>query len=273
VTVSDPRSGPPAGPFDDGPDLADPHHLGTALRPLDRWLVVVDFDGTLARIVDHPDLASPAPGALETLRALTARTAVAVLSGRPIADVRRRLEGLTAAYAGGHGAELVLADGSDHPLVDPATVTGTLDRAERVIRDLVDDEPGWLVERKQASLAVHHRLADTDSVTTYGARVEALLEHHADEPPGFEVLTGKAVVELRPSGANKGLALERIAERTPDLLPLVIGDDVTDEDAFEVARSRGGRAILVAEVARPTVATDRVADPDAVVRLLAALVG
>ena len=264
---------PTPGRSPDGPDLTDPDHLGVALRPLDRWLVVVDFDGTLAPIVDHPDLVSLAAGALDTLRALTARTAVAVLSGRPIADVRRRLDGLPAAYAGGHGAELILADGSDDPLVDPDTVSGTLDRAERVIRGLVDEEPGWLIERKQASLAVHHRLAGADSVVNHGPRVEALLEHHASEPPGFEVLAGKAVLELRPTGANKGLALERIAERTPGLLPLVIGDDVTDEDAFEVARSRGGRAILVAETARPTAATDRVADPDAVVRLLAALVG
>lgn len=263
----------PHGLSTDGTGLADPDQLGAALRPLERWLVVVDFDGTLAPIVDHPDLASPAPGALHTLRALAAATAVAVLSGRPIDDVRRRLDGLTAAYAGGHGAELVLADGSDAPLVDPATVSDTLDRAERVIRGLVDEEPGWLVERKQASLAVHHRLADTDSVTAHGPRVEALLEHHANEPPGFEVLAGKAVLELRPSAANKGRALERIAERTPELVPLVIGDDVTDEDAFEVARARGGHAILVAETPRPTAANDRIADPDAVVRLLAALVG
>lgn len=271
MTVPDRPSGLPHGA--DGPDLADPDHLGVGLRPLERWLVVVDFDGTLAPIVDHPDLASPAPGALDILRALTARTAIAVLSGRPVADVRRRLDGLTAAYAGGHGAELVMADGSDDPLVDPDTVGGTLDRAERVIRNLVDEEAGWLVERKQASIAVHHRLADADSVETHGPRVEALLEHHASEPPGFEVLAGKAVIELRPSGADKGRALERIAERTPELLPLVIGDDVTDEDAFEVARTLGGRAILVAETARPTAATDRVADPDAVVRLLAALLG
>lgn len=273
MTMPDLPPAPTPGRSPDGPDLTDPDHLGVALRPLDRWLVVVDFDGTLAPIVDHPDLVSLAAGALDTLRALTARTAVAVLSGRPIADVRRRLDGLPAAYAGGHGAELILADGSDDPLVDPDTVSGTLDRAERVIRGLVDEEPGWLIERKQASLAVHHRLAGADSVVTHGPRVEALLEHHASEPPGFEVLAGKAVLELRPTGANKGLALERIAERTPGLLPLVIGDDVTDEDAFEVARSRGGRAILVAETARPTAATDRVADPDAVVRLLAALVG
>ncbi len=262
----------PRTPADELP-LADPDRLGAELRPLQRWLVVLDFDGTLAPIVDHPDQASAAPGVIETLSRLAAVAPIAVLSGRPIADVRRRLADLPAAYAGGHGAELVLADGTDAPLVDPDTVKPTLDRAEATIRALVDDEGGWFVERKQASLAVHHRLAGQDSIAAHAPRVQALLEHHAAEPPGFTVMAGKAVLELRPNGADKGRALERPLEHGPGLLPLVAGDDVTDEDAFEVARARGGRAILVAETPRPTAATDRIADPDALVRLLTALTG
>lgn len=253
--------------------LADPELLGRALRPAERWLVVVDFDGTLAPIVDHPDLATPAPGALAALRALIDATAVAVVSGRPVADVRRRLEDLPIAYAGGHGAELLLGDGRSAPLVDPAAVADTLDAAERELRTLVDDEPGWLVERKAASLAVHHRLANEDSVDTYAPRVQALLARRRQEAPGFDVLTGKAVVEMRATGADKGAALERIATEASGRTPLVLGDDMTDEDAFRVARSRHGRAILVSEVARPTLATDRISDPAAVVRLLAALAG
>ena len=259
-------------PADELP-LADPEELGAALRPLTRWLVVLDYDGTLSPIVDHPDLANPAPGAVELLQAVSRVAPVAILSGRPIADVRRRLQDLPAAYAGGHGAELVLADGTAAPLVDPDSVKPTLDRAEAAMRALVDDEEGWFVERKQASLAVHHRLAGQDSVAAHTPRVQALLEHHAEAPPGFHVMAGKAVLELRPNGADKGRALERLLQHTPALLPLVIGDDVTDEDAFEVARARGGRAILVAETTRTTAATDRIANPDAVVRLLAALAG
>jgi len=151
-------------------------------------------------------------------------------------------------------------------------VAATLDRAEEGVRSLVDDAPGWLVERKQASLAVHHRLADPDSVLERSPRVHAVLERHATEPPGFDVLAGKAVVELRPVGADKGVALERIMQATPGHIPLVVGDDVTDEDAFEVAVSQGGRAVLVATEDRGSTATDRIADPDAVVRLLTALV-
>jgi len=86
------------------------------------------------------------------------------------------------------------------------------------------------------------------------------------------VLSGKAVLELRPVGADKGVALDRISATTPGTLPLVVGDDVTDEDAFEVARTLGGRGVLVATEDRDSAATDRVADPDAVVALLTALV-
>jgi trehalose 6-phosphate phosphatase len=256
-----------------GPELVAPAQLAAELAPVERWLVVLDFDGTLAPIVDHPDLAAPAPGAVGTVTEVTRRTAVAIVSGRPIADVRRRLGDFAVAYAGGHGTELVLADGTAAPLIDPSTVLGTLDAVEAELERLVADEPGWLLERKQASLAVHHRLADEDSVAAFLPRVEALLERRRDDPPGFEVLSGKAVAELRPTGADKGAALHRIHASTPTLLPLMIGDDVTDEDAFTAAHELGGQGILVSEEPRATAADRRLADPDAVVRFLEALLG
>ena len=252
--------------------LRAPQELAEELKPVGQWLVALDFDGTLAPIVDHPDLAQPAPGALDALTELVRHAPVGVLTGRAIDDVRRRLDGLSAAYAGGHGAELVLADGTPAPLVDPELVAPTLDQAEQDVRAVVEDRSGWLVERKQTSLAIHHRLADEDSVLEFAPRVAALLERHVSASPGFQVLSGKAVLELRPVGADKGVALDRISATTPGTLPLVVGDDVTDEDAFEVARTLGGRGVLVAPEDRDSAATDRVADPDAVVALLTALV-
>lgn len=255
------------------PGLVEPEELAAALKPVERWLVVLDYDGTLAPIVDHPDLAHPAPGAVGVVTALAERTTVAVVSGRPIADVRRRLGNLTLSYAGGHGTELVLSDGVESPLIDPDHVVDTLDAVQAELEALVDAEPGWFLERKQASLAVHHRLADDDSVASLLPRVEALLERRRDEPPGFEVLSGKAVAELRPTGADKGAALHRIHAATRTLLPLVVGDDVTDEDAFAAAHELGGQGILVSEDPRPSLADRRLKDPDAVVRFLDALLG
>jgi trehalose-phosphatase len=255
------------------PELVAPDVLAEELRPVERWLVVLDFDGTLAPIVDHPDIAQPAPGALDAVAALARRTAVAIVSGRAIADVRRRLPGLEVAYAGGHGTELMLTDGTEAPLIDPDTVVTTLDRLEDELDRIVGQEPGWLLERKQASLAVHHRLADETSVTTHLPRVEALLEQRRGHAPGFEVLHGKAVAELRPTGADKGTALHRIHAETPTLQPVMVGDDVTDEDAFLAARELGGQGILVSDQPRPSAADRRLEDPQAVVRFLDALLG
>jgi hypothetical protein len=97
------------------------------------------------------------------------------------------------------------------------------------------------------------------------------MEGHAGDAPGFEILEGKAVMEMRPAGVNKGEAIAWLEVHFPDRTPLVFGDDVTDEDAFRVAQERGGDAILVAEVARPTLARWRLDGPDRVVALLRGL--
>jgi trehalose 6-phosphate phosphatase len=270
--ASSPR-GPDAANPDEPVVLADPLQLAARLGPARDRLIVLDFDGVLAPIVDHPDHAAPAPGAIEAVRALAAVTTVAIVSGRPLLDLQPRLDGLPLTFAGAHGADLVYPDGEVEHLADPDDVREVLDVVEAEARGLVDDEPGWLVERKPTSLAVHRRLAQQDSVEERLPRVVALLEHHAPTAPGFEVLAGKAVLELRPTGVDKGLALERIAARTPQLQPLVVGDDVTDEDAFVVAGRLGGEAVLVAEEARATAATNRLQDPDAVVVFLTELAG
>lgn len=252
-------------------DALDPRALAAALGPAASRLVVLDFDGTLSNIVSRPEAATPVDGAHEAVRVLGELTTVALISGRPVTELQSRFTGLRLAYAGGHGAEVIDLDGTVEQLVDLAALTDTLDEAEEAMRKLVDHEPGWLVERKPASLAVHHRLAPPDSVEEYLPRAAALLEHRAGRPPGFEVISGKAVIELRPRGVDKGRALAWLIERTPDLRPIVIGDDVTDEDAFRVSVERGGTAIVVADEARGSAAQHRLVDPDAVVSFLTAL--
>ncbi len=254
-----------------GPPLADPAELAAELGPADRRLIVLDFDGVLSPIVEHYDRAVPADGAVEALTALARVTAVAVVSGRSLDDLVRRLGRPPITLVGGHGAQIALADGRTDHLVDPATLTATLDATQARVGELVGETSGWLVERKDTSLAVHHRLADPATVDTLMPRIRALFDHAASEPPGFEVLDGKAVVELRPTGVNKGRAVDRLADLRPALEPLALGDDVTDEDAFRVATARGGSAVLVAETPRSTHARYRLSDPTAVTTFLESL--
>jgi trehalose-phosphatase len=254
-------------------NVEDPVALAAELAPASRWLLVLDFDGTLSPIVEHPDAAAPAAGAVDAVRGLTAVTDVAIVSGRPVADLRARLGPLPVTFAGGHGAEVLTADGTTTALVeDPAGVRAILDRAEDAVTALVDLDAGWLVERKDASLAVHHRRVAPEDRDPVLPEVVAALEGFTDGGPGFQLLSGKAVLELRPAGVDKGRAVAWIAERADGRPPLVVGDDVTDEDAFAEAAHRGGTGVLVADEPRGTVARWRLADPAAVVEFLRALV-
>lgn len=235
---------------------------------LARRVVIVDFDGTLSRIVADPGDAALISGAREALAGLLdTPVEVAVLSGRPLADVEARLEGLPVLVVGGHGAEARLPDGSHVDLVDHAGLHATLDRAAEAVTRLVGRRAGWQLERKPHSLAVHHRRAGPESAGRLDEVVGAL-ERHTDEPPGWEVLGGKAVVELRPRLASKHHATHWIAARFPGRVPLVIGDDVTDEEAFAAAAELGGAGVLVELVPRRTAARWRVENPDRVVELL-----
>jgi trehalose 6-phosphate phosphatase len=252
-------------------ELSDPIELAAQLGPAQQRLLALDFDGVLAPIVDHPDLARPAPETVAAVGALAELTVVAIVSGRPIIDLQGRVGQLPVIWAGGHGAEIVGDDGREVHLVDVAEVAPALDEVEADLGALVDGEAGWLIERKAASLAVHHRLADPERVEELLPRVTAQLESRRDRSPGFDVLHGKSVVELRPSGTDKGAALAHLAERHPDRSPLVLGDDTTDEDAFRAAIHHGGTGVLVADAPRETAAQHRLADPAAVTTFLTAL--
>lgn len=253
------------------PAAVPPGALAASLGRASDYLVVVDFDGTLAPIVDRPDDAHPVAGAVEALTCLAACTTVAVLSGRPLEQLLDRVPAQQLLLVGGHGAQVREPAGRQHDLIDVASVAATLDRAESEVRVAVDDGTGWLVERKIASLAVHHRLVPEDEEAALLPRIAALLDARREDPPGFDVLQGKAVLELRPSGIDKGQALAWLLDREPGRRPLVFGDDHTDEDAFSVAVQRGGRAVVVGDDPRPTVATDRLHGPSEVADTLAEL--
>lgn len=253
---------------DVAPPATDVDALVEAIGDVRDRLVVLDFDGTLSPIVDDPDAAQLADGAREAIDTLSRITDVAVLSGRHVDDLAPRVDGLAVTLAGGHGTELRTPDGIREPLFDRAAVRDTLDGLEADLRALVDQADGWVVEPKPASLAVHDRRVPDEVREELLPRVREVVRARADEPPGWEVLAGKAVTELRPRGIDKGTALDLLVERLRGR-PLVIGDDVTDEDAFRAARRHAdGLAVLVADAPRDTAATWRVPDPDAVVTLL-----
>ena len=236
-----------------------------------RRLVVLDFDGSLSPPAGHPMDAELVNGAREALESLTALTEVAVVSARRVEDLAERLAGLPLTLMGGHGARIITREGKHIPMVDVAAVGRTLDDVHAELDAILDVDDGWVIERKQASIAVHHRAVPLAGVAAGVRRVRDVLAARVGIPPGFTVLEGKSVLELRPRSVDKGRAIAWLEQRFPELVPLVIGDDITDEDAFRVAQQRGGDAVLVSEVARPTAARWRLDGPDRVVALLRGL--
>lgn len=249
------------------PPLSLPAAVAAALPSLDDAVVLLDFDGTLSDLVDEPGAAAPVPGAADAVVALADRTRVLVVSGRSIDDLRPRLPAdLDVTFAGGHGAELAHGDAPVLAMVeDVDLVTRHRDQAVTALRALLDDQDGWVVEVKPTGVAVHSRMVATPE--DHMDRVLAILGEH--DVGGMEVTHGHDVVELRPTGVHKGVAVARLLadeHRTP----VAFGDDVTDEDMFAEVVDRGGLAILVSGTARPTHAAHRLADPSAVVDTLTA---
>ncbi len=191
-----------------------------------------DFDGTLSEIVDNPDAAQLFPGADKALQSLAALYPVAVLSGRDLDDIRARIAIPGLWYAGSHGFEMVGPDGVHHQNETAAAAVPLLAAAAGELQEELADLTGVMVEHKRFAVAVHYRNGGTDAEAVVTAAV-----HRAGVRHGLKVTAGRKVVELRPNmDWDKGETLEwivdRVAGREP-LLPIYLGDDLTDEDAFD----------------------------------------
>ena len=233
-----------------------------------RFALFLDYDGTLTPIVETPDRALLSPEVRRLLEELAARVPVAVVSGRDLRDVRKLVGIDTLVYSGSHGYEIEGPGDLQAEHEGARAYLPAHDGAERELRGELGGVRGCLIERKRFSIAVHYRLvADADV-----AAVQAAVNAAADRYPSLRKTYGKKVFELQPALAwNKGEAvrflLRALRLDREDVVPLFIGDDVTDEDAFRALRERG-IPIVVREQAAPTAARYALRDPGEVSKFL-----
>jgi trehalose-phosphatase len=226
----------------------------------------LDFDGTLAPIVDHPDAARLPPAAAAAIERLARRCFVAVVSGRAVDDVAGRVPaGLV--LAGSHGYEIRGGGISQPPVAAPAEIERVA-RATAALEAKLAPVPGVLVENKRFAVAIHWRKVDDADVPTVEATVEAV----AREIGGLVKTFGKRVFELRPELPwHKGAAVLWILERLPaPHFPVYVGDDVTDLDGLAAVRE-DGLGITVGDALPRDAGRFRLAGPAAVGEFLACL--
>ena len=227
------------------PDPVDLDPYSTAL--------LFDFDGTLVGIADHPSEVVLHAEIRDTLTRLhrSFNGAVAVISGRPVAELEGFLWPLRIPLAGVHGLEFQFLDGT---VQRHAYDRDKLERLTASIRAFAAPYRGLLVEAKAGSVALHYRKRPD-------LQDEASRFAHAclDAETGVELVHGKMVVELRLGGRSKADAVSRFMDEVPfaGRTPWFFGDDVTDEDAFARVNELGGRSVKIG--AGDTIATHRFA--------------
>jgi trehalose 6-phosphate phosphatase len=240
-----------------------------------RLALFLDYDGTLAPIAPTPELATLPETTREALVRAAARFPVAILSGRGREDVAAKVGLPGLVYAGSHGFDIA-GENLRHE-VGPEIPAAIKAAAARLAGDL-SGIPGVRIEPKRFALSVHYRLAPEERLPEIERAVDAALAAH----PALKKGLGKKLFELRPAlDWDKGKALLWILDQwgldrsaaepnLPVLVPLYVGDDVTDEDAFQALRGHG-LGIVVAqdgELPRETAAAYSLRDPDAVRELL-----
>ena len=209
-----------------------------AIEPLlaaPRLLAAFDYDGTLVPIAPTPEEAVAGPATRRTLAALARLpgTRVAVVSGRPVAQLRRLMGDAAVWLVGLHGLETAAPGAAPRPRLDADASAAALAPLRAVAAELAERHPGVRVEDKGPTLALHTRLAGRPDATLAGGA----FREAAAAVPGYEVMAGKEVLEARPAGVHKGGAVAELLASWSEAggeepAVLYVGDDVTDEDAF-----------------------------------------
>ena len=231
----------------------------TLPEPCLDWALFLDFDGCIVDIAPTPeavDVPDCLPSLLVALREALGG-AVAIVSGRPIEQIDGFLGTAVPAVAGLHGLERRTADGG---IVRPPLPRDDLHVLRALLEEFAAERPGVLVEDKKYTLALHYRLAPSlrDACKdVLNAALKATM-------PSLQVIEGKFVFEIRPREPNKGTAIEAFMGEVPFLgrTPVFCGDDITDEDGFEVVNARGGVSIRVGKgsATRATAQVDTVGE-------------
>lgn len=233
----------------------------------DALAIFLDVDGTLIELSDHPTgvLVSDALRGLITALQDATNGAVALVSGRSIAQLDDLFGPLRFAAAGLHGLERRDPDGrrSSSGSAPPA-----LDDARAALRAFASANPGVLVEDKAGTVALHYRNAPQ-----HEAAARELVDGIVAASDGtVELLSGKMVLEIKPPNIDKGQAIASFMEDPPfrGRRPVFAGDDLTDEAGFVAVNRLDGISIGVGEIDRPCAARYRLPSVAAVHRWLAA---
>jgi trehalose 6-phosphate phosphatase len=254
--------------------LSTPKRINERLARVGRLWLFLDYDGTLADFAPTPEHVNLDLEVVDLLTRLVqhSRIRIAVVSGRRLGHVQSLLPVPGVLLAGTYGIELQMPEGEQINRLAGDTIRPALEALKPQWGHLIAGREGFFLEDKYWTLALHARFADDDETERVLAAARRLAGEAASSGP-FHLVGGHKFLEISPRLAHKGRTVEYLLENYPwpGALPLYLGDDDKDEDAFGVIKARSGIAILVAREPRDTQADFRLESPQAVRRWLKTL--
>ncbi|KAL5568325.1 hypothetical protein UlMin_024900, partial [Ulmus minor] len=252
-----------------------------------RIVVFLDYDGTLSPIIDDPDRAFMSEEMRAAVREVAKYFPTAIISGRSRDKVKEFVQLSNVYYAGSHGMDIMAParplKASDANTTPPDNKGNevhfqpaqkflpAIQEIVAILEEKTGKIQGAKIENNRFCVSIHYRKVRDEDFTMLEENVKSVLKNH----PDFHLTWGKKVMEIRPSIEwNKGNALEYLLETLglnnfSEVLPLYIGDDRTDEDAFKVIRRRGqGYPIIVSSIPKETKASFSLYDPSEVLNFL-----
>ena len=234
-----------------------------------RVALFLDYDGTLTPIVERPEDAELSTAMRHVLKSVAACHTTALISGRDLPELKSLVAIEDMVYAGSHGFDIELADGRRQSPPAAQQALPALESAGNQIERQLSGVTGTIVERKEFAVTVHYRLAAAED----HAAIEAAVDQALQSCKGLRKRGGKKIFELLPDiDWDKGEALLLLLDLlelddAEHIVPIYIGDDVTDEDAF-AALGDDGIGIAVGRAAAESNAQWTLPDPSAVGALL-----
>ncbi|KAI9073209.1 hypothetical protein K1719_044818 [Acacia pycnantha] len=273
------------------PSALDKFEDMMSIAKLKEVVVFLDYDGTLSPIVDDPDQAQMTDAMRAAVNEVASLFPTAIVSGRSRKKVNEFVRLRNVYYAGSHGMDISTPKGSSksqdqkhqtkavdekgnqvvhfHPAEE---FLPTLKEIIQVLKENVLRVEGSKIEDNKFCISVHYRLVKNEKeVGILRKMVESIMEAY----PNFHISGGKKVIEIRPNISwDKGCAVQYLLgtlgfDNFEKIVPMYIGDDTTDEDAFKVIRHIGqGFPIIVSSKAKETEACYSLRDPDEVLFFL-----
>jgi trehalose-phosphatase len=243
-------------------------NIQAGIQNAQNLFLFLDYDGTLTPIASRPELAlcaSEVKNRLEALRDLPG-VHIAVISGRSLEDVRRKVGVSGIIYVGNHGLEIENPVGRHKKILAPVR-KGELKRIRQNLQNSLKKIPGILFEDKGPILSVHYRKVPQKFLSQVPRVVEVELQQWRGR---WKIASGKMVLEIRPNiNSNKGKAVKEILKIFPSkgLLPIYLGDDQTDEDAFRMLKGKG-ISVFIGPGGYPSEADFFLQNPDEVQEFL-----